>query len=378
MVNKKELLKLVLRSLHRQGFHYSKGHLLPPESQDKNTIRSMHAQAVAHKVSKSTGSFRNKEDKLLAEFAEGREVEPFRVYPKLVEIQPGSDDELLFRYAKLHWSIPVSAGYGRRLRFLVKDENNGKLIGLFGLADPVISLPGRDAWVGWTSEQREQRLMHVMDAFVLGSVPPYSFLLGGKLTAMMVSSNEVRNAFKRKYAGHQTMIRKRDFDGRLALVTTTSALGKSAIYDRIRFEQRLLYEGVGFTEGWGEFHFSDGVYGELLKYANRYCDPTRRNLEWGGEAFRNKREVVMKVLPKLGLPREWLFHGVRREIFVVPLAKNARQFLRGEHARLCWYDQTADDLFRFYRMRWLIPRSERDLRWRTWDPECWRLFGTES
>lgn len=44
---------------------------------------------------------------------------PRKICPKLVVVKPESEHELLFRYACLHRSIPVSAGYGRRLRFLV-------------------------------------------------------------------------------------------------------------------------------------------------------------------------------------------------------------------------------------------------------------------
>ena len=59
----------------------------------------------------------------------------------------------------------------------------------------------RDCWIGWTKEDRQERLHHVMDAFVLGAVPPYSHLLCGKLVAMLAASNQVRDAFHGKYAG---------------------------------------------------------------------------------------------------------------------------------------------------------------------------------
>ena len=50
----------------------------------------------------------------------------------------------LFRAATLLWSVPVSRGYGRRMRYLVMDESNNKLIGLFALGDPVFNLKSRD------------------------------------------------------------------------------------------------------------------------------------------------------------------------------------------------------------------------------------------
>ena len=92
--------------------------------------------------------------------------------------------------------MAVSYTHLRRLRFLVYDNSTGKLMGLFGLGDPVFSLSARDQWIGWTKEDRRKRLVHVMDAFVLGAVPPYNQLLVGKLIAMLVASNEVREAYR--------------------------------------------------------------------------------------------------------------------------------------------------------------------------------------
>src|SRR5205823_6273432 len=161
-------------------------------------------------------------------------------------------------------------------------------------------------WVRWNKEARKRRLHHVMDAFVLGAVPPYSFLLCGKLVAMLAASDEVRLACKKKYANRRSLIRRKTLDGRLALLTTTSALGRSSIYNRLRYGGRLLYHRVGFTRGSGEFHLSDGLYGAISAYASRYCEPTAKLESWG-RGFRNRREVVRKCLAKVGLSAEWLY-----------------------------------------------------------------------
>jgi hypothetical protein len=253
------------------------------------------------------------------------------------------------------------------------DDYNKKLIGLFGLADPVFTLTDRDQWVGWDKQKRTGFLRHVMDAFVLGAVPPYSYLLCGKLVAMLAASNEVRKAFKRKYEGSCSLIQDRPFDGRLALITTTSALGKSSIYNRLKYEDRLLFKSVGFTNGSGEFHFSNGVYGAISDYALRYCKPTAKQERWGN-GFRNRREVIKKCLAKIHLSTGWMYHQIRREIFVVPLAANTREFLRGEHSKLMWFDQSAEDLITFFRERWLLPRSHTDQRYKLWKPNDWKIW----
>ena len=127
--------------------------------------------------------------------ASGTDVDPDKIRPVLIEVQPDSKEELLFRYATLHWSIPVSSGYGRRLRFIVVDEYNEKLIGVLGLGDPIFNLGKRDSWIGWSKDDRRERLHQIMDAFVLGAVPPYSYLLCGKLVAMLAASDQVRGRF---------------------------------------------------------------------------------------------------------------------------------------------------------------------------------------
>ncbi len=197
----------IIESLRRQGFAIdATGALTPSGNGHKQAIRELHSEARDAAIERARPGLARHERKLLGYFASGAEVQPHRIAPVLKEVLPDTEDELLFRYARLHWSIPVSAGYGRRLRFLVFDESNGKLIGLFGLGDPVFSLGPRDAWVGWDSQAKRERLRHVVDAFVLGAVAPYARLLCGKLVALLITSDEVREAFSRRYAGRTSLI----------------------------------------------------------------------------------------------------------------------------------------------------------------------------
>lgn len=346
---------------------------MPSVELDKNQVRRLHAPAVEHRINTRAKGLIRCESKLLNRLASGIDVMPDKIRPRLVEVQPNTEDELLFRYASLHWSVPVSSGYGRRIRFLVVDDQNEKLIGLIGLSDPVFSLRARDAWIGWDIETRRHNLKYVMDAFVLGAVPPYSFLLCGKLVAMLASSIEVRTAFTQKYTGHRSVIRKCKFDGRLALITTISALGRSSIYNRLKYGDRLVFESTGFTQGSGEFHFSNGLYAAISTYAVRYCKPSAKKHIWG-LGFRSRREVVRKCLSKIGLPEDLLYHGIRRQIFVIPLAQNVKEFLNGEHAKLRSYSDSVSDLFEFFSERWMMPRSKKDNRYQYWSPNDWRLW----
>lgn len=347
--------------------------MTPSANGHKRAIRELHREARDAAIERARPGLARHERKLLRYFAGGAEVQPRRIAPVLKEVLPDTEDELLFRYARLHWSIPVSAGYGRRLRFLLFDESNGKLIGLFGLGDPVFALRPRDAWIGWNAQAKRERLRHVMDAFVLGAVPPYSHLLCGKLVALLMTSDEVSEAFSRRYAGRTSFISGRPFDGRLVLITTTSALGRSSLYNRLSFRGRRVFVSVGFTSGSGEFHFSNGVYHDLRAFARAHCAPSAKHERWGN-GWRSRRELVRAVLPKLGLSRELVYHGVRREVFVVPLADNAPAFLRGETDHLNSVSRSAAELFGWFRERWLLPRAARDQSYRDFDPETLRLW----
>lgn len=367
------LKRAITISFKKQGFTIKNGSISFPTNPTKEQLRKLHSLAVLTKIEKARGSLEKKEKNLITYIADGYEVIPDKISPKLVEVKPNTDEELLFRYASLHWSIPISSGYGRRLRFLIFDSFNGKLIGLFGLSDPVFALHDRDKWIGWNSETRKTCLYHVMDAYVLGAVLPYSKLLCGKLIAFLMLSNEVREAFRKKYQGNTSLISGKQREPHLALLTTTSALGRSSIYNRLKLGDRCFFHNVGFTQGWGEFHFSNGVYKHILQYVQSHCTPTAKMASWGN-GFRNKREVVQKCLGELGRPLDFMNHGVKREIFVAPLAKNALAFLTGQDKEPHYFDLPAETLFTSFRNRWLIPRSQRDTSYLSFKKDSWLLW----
>lgn len=369
----RQLRLAIRRSLRAQGFVIVGRRINFARRRSKSSIRKRHAHAVAKQIGFARPALARHEDELLRFIASGGEVNPANIQPRLVQVEPDTMHSRLFRYACLHWSIPVSQGYGRRMRFLIFDENNGKLLGLFGLGDPVYAIKARDEWIGWGAEAKAERLYHVMDAYVLGAVPPYSRLLGGKLVALAAACDEVRRAFARRYGDRVPLISGKKRRPHLVLITTASALGRSSLYNRVKFRERLVFQSVGFTSGWGEFHFSNGVYEELSAFARRHCVPTAKQEKWG-TGFRNRRELVRKALIKLGFGQDLLNHGIRREIFVAPLATNSREFLRGEVSRPVFYKLPFAEGARFWRERWMLPRSERDSSFRNFDPSEWRLW----
>ena len=359
----RNLRERILESLSEQGLAKACLSSDGTTPGSKAFLRGLHESAVAHAVARSRAGLERFESTLLQRIASGAEVEPARIRPRLVEVMPDTEDELLFRYARLHWSIPVSAGYGRRLRFLLVDEWNSKLIGIIGLGDPVYALSARDTWIGWSAEAKRKHIGSVMDAFVLGAIPPYNMILGGKLTALALRSTEVSRAFREKYGERDSIIGGTRPSAGLALVTTTSALGRSSLYNRLRFDSETVFQPVGYTKGSGEFHFANALYPELLNLVQQNAKPTAKNEAWGS-GFRSKREVVLKALSILELPRDLIYHGVKREVFVVPFAANAREFLQGKDQDLQSSDKSLEEISNFCKNRWIVPRSKRDSTFR--------------
>lgn len=369
----------MFRELRAQGFEVRGGKITAPEGFDKDRVRILNEMAVSRGVEKAKRNLLRHEDRLLGYLADGSTLDPARIEPRLVEVGPRSEEELLFRWARLHWSVPTAAGYGRRLRFLVVDDSNEKLIGLIGLGDGVFSQRARDEWIGWDRKRRQTALRSVMHAHILGAVPPYSHLLGGKLVAMLATATEVREAFSARYAGRKTLIAGDSQDGQLALVTTTGALGRSSVYNRLRYRAkagdpgRRVFTRVGYTYGSAQAHFGDGLYAALESYATRHCKLSPKRPSWG-RGFRSRREVIDKALTHLGFDPGELTYGLSREVWCAPLGENSNEFLRGDEHRLKPYRDTAAEMSGFWRERWLLPRMKRDRRHETFSPSSWRLW----
>lgn len=333
----------------------------------KQKIRDLHA-AQRLEVLEQRRPFVERHGSELAEhFASGDQIDPESIDPQLVQVTPDSLESRLFRFACLLWSVPVSQGFGRRLRFLVRDRQNDCLIGLFALGDPVFNLSARDNWIGWTHENRRDRLVHVMDAYVVGAVPPYSQMIGGKLVAALMGSTEVKRAYERKYLARQSVIRKRKHRARLVLLTTTSALGRSSIYNRLIIPNGPRFLRIGSTKGFGHFHLYGRIFDSLREHLEAKGHPYASGHRFGmGPNW--KLRVARTALEDIGIDgNSILKHGVEREVYVIPLAENWKEVLSGRQKRPRSLTKSASEISRFCLNRWIVPRSDRDKSYKNFD-----------
>ena len=330
-----------------------------PTELEKDVIRFRHLQQRNERLTKSATFITESLGELLNFFAAGTEIEPEKITPRLQLIASGTMESRLFRLASLTWSIPVSEGYGRRMRFLVWDESNGKLIGLMAIGDPVFNLHVRDNLVGWDAAGRKDRLVNIMDAYVLGALPPYNQLLAGKLIACLVRTKEVRDAFDDKYGMTKGIISGERKHAKLVMVTTTSALGRSSVYNRLRLAGTQYFEPIGFTAGFGHFHVPADLFADMRNYLRK-----RRNSYSDGNRYGNgpnwKFRTIRAALEMMGTDRDVLHHGIRREVFTCRLAENAYAVLRGEASKPCYSGLlTVKAVSKLTLDRWVLPRALR-------------------
>lgn len=242
-------------------------------SSTKDAIRVAHREQREAKLQANRKFLRARSSALLKYFASGCEINVANINVEMEPIRGGARESDIFRLASLSWSIPVSSGFGRRIRYLVWDTAHEKLMGIIALGDPVYNLKARDSFVGWDVHQRKSRLAGVLDAYVLGAVPPYSFLLGGKLIACLVRTSNVARDFREKYVGRAGIISGIYKNPELAMVTTSSALGRSSVYNRLKLDGHQYFTSVGYSQGWGHFHIPDELFMQLREYLREVGHP---------------------------------------------------------------------------------------------------------
>ncbi len=364
-----ELRLRIENELTASGFIVHPDSLEIPSGDSKNTYRKLHYDQRQERLHSSIKTIETWEEYFISSIAKPEEIDINKIAPRVRPIET-IQDRGLFNYASLTWSVPVSKGFGRRTYFLVEDQQNGKLIGIFALGDPVYNLSVRDNKIGWTQEQKAKRLYNVFDAFVCGALDPYRQLLGGKLVAMLTNSDEVIEQLRLKYDGKRTQISEEIKDSRPALITVTSALGRSSVYNRLRYKDRYLLKSHGYTKGFGHFHFSPSLYADLLEIAKEH--PNYAGAEFGAGA-NWKIRTLRQALTLLGGSNNYMQHGLTREVFLGALASNSMSFLRGETNQLEYHFASIKELTEFWKDRWLLPRSELKLRMAEFNPEQLRI-----
>lgn len=380
-VNPREaLLKRKLREhLHSLGFTKTADGALRAPGEGKEAIRTLHSAQREERLFASEKFIVKAGAKLIRYFASGSDVDPRKISPVLERVSSHTWQGELFRLASLSWSVPVSAGFGRRLRYLVWDQSNGKLMGIIAIGDPVFNLSVRDKFIGWSTQDRSARLVNLMDAYVLGAMPPYNTLLCGKLVACLLRSRDIYDDFATVYGESTGIISQQEKKARLLSIITTSSMGRSSVYNRLKLDGVQYLKSVGYTGGWGHFHIPDWLFVEMRDYL-RHIDHTYADQHAFGQGPNWRLRTTRAALSALGFKDDLMKHGIQREVFVCQLATNATKILQSGRGR-----PDIDSLLSVEQIsalaldRWVIQRSVSTPHFRSWAAsDMIDLFGSQA
>ncbi len=306
--------------------------------------------------------FAKREDEFLSNLASGALFDPEKIQPQLFVCKSREDFDV-YDYFRMWSSFPTLDRPGRRLKFIVRDAGipSKPIMGLCCLSSPVRSIRVRDHWIAWQDRPRirQKNLAMVMDLSTCIGLPPYSYLTAGKLLAAMMASNEVREAYRARYALQRSRIRRRILTDIVLLMTSACYSSNAAQYKGLGFTSSQLFRFIGYTSGYSTFQIPPDLYGQVKKFVikrRRTANPTRD----GGPSA--KIRILRWAARDLSISEQRLVYtGHRRAVFAAPLARNWREFLLGHTSRIEYFDYTLECLIRRWKEKWLKRRCENSI-----------------
>lgn len=337
-------------------------------SPNKDLLRKSHIEAKLNNDSISLQETLRAYKKLKDHFKDPTDIQIEKIKPILVNVDGDSLMKSLYKIVRHTWSMPFNKGYGRRLRYVVYDDFHESVIGIIGLQSPPADLACRDHLFDFSNVNKLDMVNRTMDIFSLGSIPPYSAILGGKLVAGLAGSNTICKGYKEKYANHQTLIEQKVLSNDLVALTTTSAFGKSSIYNRLKFIDKLIAEPIGYTKGFGNLHL-ESIYPRLIQLLKEHGLYTSGGY---GNGPKQRWQNMTRALHLLNLPNSYSRHGVHREVYLYRLRANLEEGMAGGKfgERIAISEK---DYSEYWLDRWAKPRALRDVDWQKLSTESYIL-----
>ena len=79
-----------------------------------------------------------------------------------------------------------------------------------------------------------------------------------------------------------------------------------------------------------------------------------------------RMRTIRLAFQKLDISQASLKCSIQREVFLAPLAKHHRSYLRGDAKAVRYLDRPNYAVVEYFKGRWMIPRSLRTTEWRAW------------
>lgn len=215
----------------------------------------------------------------------------------------------------------------------------------------------------------------VADVSVCGAVPPYNHLLGGKLVALLMTSQEVRDAYRNRYSGQVSIISSQ-MAGRaiyrpaeLKVLTTTSLYGNgSSQYNRLHLrasdfpelEHDIAWRELAKTAGYGTVHLGSTTVRALREISERLYRARRINHRFGEGASPRLRQI-REAVEALGINSSAVLHHATPRIFYgCELHPGAIEELIGSNPATENRGTPIKVIAHLWRLRWLSKRIQND------------------
>ena len=266
-------------------------------------------------------------------------------HPEIEFVSHKTENAVLYKTQNDLWeyfriftsSISTSRGYGRSIRFFVKDKKTQKYAGIAAIGEDGFGYTARDSVIGWVMKERKLRIKHIFN--IVGCVPlqPFGYNFnGGKLIASLCFSNEVRDHIEKKYSI------------KIAMINTFGINGKAVQYERLPY-----LKFAGLTKGTVPAYIPDKILDKgirILKEENITL-PSRPGRFAKLIAIMNMLQMSHHTEIESGQPRgAYLgFIGDQKEV---------SKFLRGESNELPPPPNApAAEIICWWKKRWALQRS---------------------
>lgn len=359
----RKLRSEIISTISKQGF-YVNGEVVPIVSK-KEGIKKIHQISRKEQLLKYKNFLKENLEEITQYTISGNEIEPDKIDLSLIEVEPNTLEEKLFRWWNLvWWSMPYQKAYGRQMRFLIWDNYHMAPFGIIGLQSPVLKMSVRDEYLNIPKADLDIWVNRSMQAQRVGALPPYNELLGGKLVALSLGANEIRKAYKTKYSNTKTLLENRKLDSNLLFITTSSAYGRSSIYNRLKYKDNLVAEKLGYTKGFGTFHVPDTLFTQIKNFLESEGIDTGTTF---GNGPSKRIKLLYQAFSRLKLPN-YSQHQIQREYYLFNHVKNLENVIhKGKNAQ--YINRPFDELANFWKERWCLPRSSRIDTWKEFDPK---------
>jgi hypothetical protein len=363
-LDQKNIRRELIGILKKQGYQVGRS-AFTLNNVDRDKKREVHSLAKAERIGKRKDFIIKNVDLIKKYMIDGEKLNVEKIKPRLIEVEPDSKWELLFRWWNLvWWSLPYEHAYGRQIRFIVWDEYHKAPIGLIGLQSPILSWSVRDNYLGIPIDTRDYWVNQSLSAQRLGALPPYNHVLGGKLVAYLMTTDIVRNKFKQKYSGVKTILKKRKLPSRLLFITTTGAYGKSSVYTRLKYQDEYVARFIGYTHGSGSFHIPSSLFDKLVELLASEGYDVKRGY---GSGPSRKLRLITQALHLLRF-ENGSTHGVQRAVYLFSFVKNLGDVIQKDSSPK-WYHRSIKDLTEHWKTRWALPRIQKDISYKSFRGE---------